>query len=289
VGAFGERFKREREKRKITLDEVAKATKIGTRLLQAIEEEKFDQLPGGMFNKAFVRSYARHLGINEDQAAAEYTEIYRASHPEDPLADPDAEGRKILEQRAARVQQDRRHIVHLPWGKAAVALLLVAFGFAVWGSYSRFIKSSNRSEARKQKPAKIAEPSQPAPAPQVVEASTPMESQPQPTQDAVENSQPAPGSFAVLIKAREDSWIHIKVDGTDLPEETLAANTEKSVQANSEVVVKAGNVGAVDFWFNGQKVPAQGELDQVKTIAFGPSGLATHGPKVQPVSDSVQQ
>jgi hypothetical protein len=187
------------------------------------------------------------------------------------------------------VRQERPHLARIPWGKAAVALLLVAFGFAVWGSYSRFIKSSNRAEARKQKPAKIAEPSQPVPAPQVVEAGAPTESQPQLTQDAVENSQPAPGSFAVLIKAREDSWIHIKVDGKDVLDELLAANTEKSIQANSEVVVKAGNVGAVDFWFNGQKLPAQGELDQVKTVAFGPSGLAAHAPKVQAVSDPVQQ
>ena len=287
MGAFGERLKREREKRKITLDEVAKATKIGARLLQAIEEEKFDQLPGGMFNKAFVRSYARHLGLNEDQAAADYMEAFRARHPEDPLADPEAEGRKILEQRAARVQQERRRMKHVSWGKAAVALLLLAFGFAVWGSYSRYIKSSDRAETRKQK--KITETSQPAAAAQtqVVDASAPVTSQPAP-QDAIDNSQTAAGSFQVLIKAREDSWIHIKVDGKDLPEDTLAADTQKSIQAISEVVIKAGNVGALDFWFNGQKLPAQGEMDQVKIIAFGPSGLAIRAPKIEPVSDPVQ-
>ena len=158
MGAFGERFKREREKRKIALDEVAKATKIGARLLQAIEEEKFDKLPGGMFNKAFVRSYARHLGLNEDQAAADYIEAFRASHPENPLADPEAEGRKILEQRVARVQQERPRMERIPWGKAAVALLLLAFGFAVWGSYSRYIKSvtgrkpENQSRRNSQSP-----------------------------------------------------------------------------------------------------------------------------------------
>ena len=288
MGAFGERFKREREKRKIALDEVAKATKIGARLLQAIEEEKFDKLPGGMFNKAFVRSYARHLGLNEDQAAADYIEAFRASHPENPLADPEAEGRKILEQRVARVQQERPRMERIPWGKAAIALLLLAFGFAVWGSYSRYIKSSDRTEARKPKQAKLAEPSQQAQTTQLVEASTPAAGQPQAPQDAVENSQPAAGSFQVLIKAREDSWIHITVDGKDLADDTLAANSGKSIQANSEVIVKAGNIGAVDFWFNGQKLPAQGELDQVKTVTFGPSGLAGRTPKIQPVSDPAQ-
>jgi cytoskeleton protein RodZ len=287
VGAFGERFKREREKRKIALDEVAKASKIGTRMLQAIEEERFDRLPGGMFNKAFVRSYARHLGLNEDQAAADYTEIYSKLHPENPLADPEAEGRKILEQRVARVQQERPRMERIPWGKAAVAVLLVAFGFAVWGSYSRFIKSSNRAEVRKQKPTKAAQP--PQPAPQVAETNTPATIQPQATQEAVETPQPAAGAFEISIKAREDSWIHITVDGKDLPDDTLAANTGKSIQANSAVVVKAGNIGAVDFWFNGQKLPAQGELDQVRTVSFGPSGLAARTAKVQAVSDPVQQ
>jgi hypothetical protein len=47
-------------------------------------------------------------------------------------------------------------------------------------------------------------------------------------------------------------------------------------------------VGAVDFWFNGQKLPAQGELDQVRIVSFGPSGLAARTPKVQAVSDPVQ-
>ena len=285
MGAFGERLKREREKRQITLDEVAKATKIGTRLLQAIEEEKFDQLPGGMFNKAFVRSYARHLGLNEDQATADYMEAFRTSHPQEPSADPEAEGRKILEQRAARVQQERPRLERVPWGKAAVAVLLVAFGLAVWGSYSRYVKSSGRVEARKQK--KIVETPQPAAAaqPQVVEAGAPVANQPVP-QDASDNSQSA-GSFQVTIKAREDSWVHIKADGKDLSDDTLAANTERSIQANSEIVIKAGNVGALDFWFNGRKLPAQGELDEVKTIAFGPSGLAIRAPKIEPVSDSV--
>ena len=82
MGAFGERFKREREKRKIALDDVAKATKIGTRMLQAIEDERFDRLPGGVFNKGFIRTYAKHLGLNDEDAIAEYLEALRLSQAE---------------------------------------------------------------------------------------------------------------------------------------------------------------------------------------------------------------
>ena len=60
--SFGEKLRREREKRSITLDQISESTKIGTRMLQALEDDRFSQLPGGIFNKGFVRAYARHLG-----------------------------------------------------------------------------------------------------------------------------------------------------------------------------------------------------------------------------------
>ena len=72
MGSFGDRLKKEREHRGVTLEDISLNTKIGTRLLRALEDEKFDQLPGGIFNKGFVRAYARHLGLDEDQTLADY-------------------------------------------------------------------------------------------------------------------------------------------------------------------------------------------------------------------------
>jgi cytoskeleton protein RodZ len=72
MGAFGEKMQREREMRSITLDEISESTKISARMLRALEEEEFEKLPGGIFNKGFVRSYARFLGLDEEQAVADY-------------------------------------------------------------------------------------------------------------------------------------------------------------------------------------------------------------------------
>ena len=72
--SFGEKLKLEREKRKITLEQISDSTKIGTRMLQALEEDRFNQLPGGIFNKGFVRAYSRFVGLDEDQTVAEYLE-----------------------------------------------------------------------------------------------------------------------------------------------------------------------------------------------------------------------
>lgn len=71
-GNFGERLKRERELREVSLNEVTVATRIGTRFLEALENEDWNKLPGGVFNRGFVRSVARYLGLDEENLLAEY-------------------------------------------------------------------------------------------------------------------------------------------------------------------------------------------------------------------------
>jgi len=58
--------------RGVSLEEVAAATRISTRFLEAIENEQWDQLPGGVFNRGFIRSVSRFLGLDEDAMVAEY-------------------------------------------------------------------------------------------------------------------------------------------------------------------------------------------------------------------------
>jgi cytoskeletal protein RodZ len=79
VGAFGEKLRKQREQRGIALDAISNTTKISTRMLRAIEEEHFDQLPGGVFNKGFVRAYARQVGLNEEEAVTDYLTALRES------------------------------------------------------------------------------------------------------------------------------------------------------------------------------------------------------------------
>src|SRR5258708_21950309 len=72
MSAFGENLRREREMRGVSLAEISQATKIGARMLDAVETERFERLPGGVFNAAFVRQYARYLGLDEDRTVAEF-------------------------------------------------------------------------------------------------------------------------------------------------------------------------------------------------------------------------
>ncbi len=77
MGAFGDKFRKARESKELSFDDVSNVIKISPRMLKAIEEENFDQLPGGVFNKGFIRAYAKHLALDPEEAIAEYLECVR--------------------------------------------------------------------------------------------------------------------------------------------------------------------------------------------------------------------
>src|SRR6266571_5129207 len=60
---FGASFKKARESKGISLERIAAETRISTRFLLAIENEEFNLLPGGIFNRGFVRTYAEKVGL----------------------------------------------------------------------------------------------------------------------------------------------------------------------------------------------------------------------------------
>jgi cytoskeletal protein RodZ len=249
VGSFGERLQREREKRKMTLDDVAVATKIGTRLLSALEQEKFDQLPGGIFNKGFVRAYARHLGLNEEQAVADYL----AASGEGTRSKPETQELQAIAERKERERRGKP--TELPWGTMAALLLVVALALAVWNFYTREKSQNNRSHA----PVVPRQPSSSAaPTAGSAAASTDLTGE-SPTQAAI----------VLLVKANEDSWISITADDRAIYNDTLVAPAEKSVEARKQIILKAGNMGGLEISVNGRKLPPQGEEGEVKTLIFG--------------------
>jgi cytoskeleton protein RodZ len=139
LGTFGDKLRREREMRGVSLDEIATATKIGTRSLKALENEDFSKLPGGIFNKGFVRAYAKFLGINEDQAVADYV-----------IAAGEAEqnSENVMERIAAeserrenekRIERAREESAEPPftWNTIAIVVVLAVAGVLGWQYYSR--------------------------------------------------------------------------------------------------------------------------------------------------------
>jgi cytoskeleton protein RodZ len=88
---FGDHLKREREMRGVTLEEISAATRIAPRFLAALENEQWELLPGGVFNRGFIRSVARYLGLDEDSLVAEYALETRGRTEPGVVADPPEE------------------------------------------------------------------------------------------------------------------------------------------------------------------------------------------------------
>jgi cytoskeleton protein RodZ len=304
VPSVGLRLKQEREKRNITLDEISRSTKIGTRLLRAVEDEHFDQLPGGIFNKGFIRAYARYLGLDEEQAIADYL-VATGNAPAG--TQPGAEDTQVAQLRAQverRSREESRDPAGFPWGVFAIVLLLLALGLAVWGLYSRGSanetkpapaatasslytapaanagtttppeQSANGSNQPVVVPSSEAPGAEPMPAPLPVSSQSPAANSV--AAPATENQKPrAVAPLVLRIKARQDCWISITVDGEVVTQETLTASAQKTVRAERGIVIRAGNVGALDLEFNGKKVPAQPVSAEAKTLTFDANGLQT--------------
>jgi len=155
MGSFGENLKRERELRGVSLDDIAEATKIGTRLLRALEEEQFELLPGGIFNKGFVRAYAKYLGINEDEAVADYLQAAGESSP-DPRIIADQNSSRI--DRSAGNMGDSR-MASFPIIPVLILLIVIAAGAGGWHIY----QERQKERRAKQDAARTEEKALPSP------------------------------------------------------------------------------------------------------------------------------
>ena len=313
--SFGEKLKLEREKRKITLEQISASTKIGTRMLQALEEDKFNQLPGGIFNKGFVRAYSRCVGLDEDQTVADYLQASGDAHPasaelefrEDGSREEDSARKHEESLSRLEASAGRAPARQLPWGAFAAVLLLVALALSLWSRRQReYLRPSvppNPTTSTAPLPAEpssgAASPPSASPTPASPTHASPTHASPtasssiagSPTAASAPSVAPktsqdlapaataaTPGEFTVVIQAHEDSWISITADGETVSSELLAAGSERTARGRKEIIVKAGNAGGIDFLFKGKKLDIGAEFGEVKTVTFGPHGILPNAP-----------
>jgi cytoskeleton protein RodZ len=295
VGSFGERLQRERELRSITLEEIAEATKIGTRSLRALEEQDFDKLPGGIFNKGFVRAYARYLGLDEEQAVADYLAA---------LGEALAAGKATRQESTVNTTTPERNLLmnqveeseplRLPVGLIVVVVVIALVLFGGWKYFAKHglpkllpVRAANQqpSHPKTNLPAQAApQPlppiETPTPSQRAVEPATskpaavkPVAAQPASANPAAVKPVAAADSFVVRIKAKESSWVLITADGKLVIEGTLPVGAEKSIRAQHSVLVKAGDAAAIELFHNDKLVPPLGAAGEVKTVEFTSSGM----------------
>ena len=73
---FGPRLRRERERRGISLETIAARTNVSIELWRGLEANDFSKWPGGLFARAFVRDYARVVGLDPDELIDDFCRLY---------------------------------------------------------------------------------------------------------------------------------------------------------------------------------------------------------------------
>lgn len=298
--SFGERMRRERELRGVKLEEIAESTKIGKRNLVALEEEAFDQLPGGIFNKGFVRAYAKFLGLDEEQAVNDFLAASTSTDQ------PTLQLQTALLKPAVMPSDEALRKKDLRWAIAALMVLVVALGvwlYASRGGFHRSRADSDQLQSAQPKPQAATQTlsaATPAPANAPLSASaqstpnvqetpaaqgtgTPPAAQgPKPRgadqkpATAPSESQPASAAGAagtvspliLSLHATGDSWVSVTGDGTPMGEFQMRAGESRRFQAEKSLTLKAGNAGAIELSLNGKPQPKLGKDKEVKTATF---------------------
>ena len=126
MGNFGEDLRMERISRGIALEDITAVTKISPRYLEALEQEKFRLLPGGILNKGIVRGYASAVGLDQSDWTERFLKAYAAS------------GQMVEEERdwlefasnvgKARIQRSEAMENRLRWIGVILLVLVVAMG-----------------------------------------------------------------------------------------------------------------------------------------------------------------
>ena len=133
MSTFGLRLRREREKKKMRLVDIAKSTRVGIHHLAALEHEDFDALPNDVFVKGYIRVYAECLGIEGDDLVEEYLRLAKEKRPEQGSNDKDpvlSEMSRLLVPAEERGFQLRPLLA----GGGVVVVLAVLIGLWMTGS-----------------------------------------------------------------------------------------------------------------------------------------------------------
>jgi len=229
-GNFGERLKRERELREVSMDELTKATRISTRFVVALENEDWEKLPGGVFGHGFVRTIARYLGLNEEALLGEY-DLARADH-----------------QAAAPPKAEERIPSPPKWLPVAAVLILLLFhvGLFYAGRYGwrRFAayRASKKSAAASQ-------PAQPQPQ---FDPSSPGSA------EQFSAGDPATAPLDLSVSTSAATHVRVLADDKLLLDADLPAGETRHFPAKSHFEVSAADSSAVLLELNHKAMPPLG-------------------------------
>jgi len=254
-GTFGEHLRREREMRGVSLQEVAQATRIGPRFLEALESERWQDLPGGVFNRGFLRSIARYLGLDEEALVAEYAQATN-DHPQlAEWATSSGDGR------AAPRARGGRRLAFL-----TTLLVIVAAGAGGWWGWTQY---GPVLSAWWNPPPPVTGLKPPANPPSTF-ASVPGNG----TVIIDADRQLVPAELELRVEVIRTTEVTIGGDGKTLFQGRMSRGESRLFKARERFNVSAKNSFALILELNGVSMPPMGQPDSPGSITLTRKDLA---------------
>ena len=244
-----------RERRGVSLRQVANATKISLRALEAIERNDIAHLPGGIFSRGFVRSYAIEVGLDPDRTAEEFIAQY--------LDDSEAAGHRAVPPRDDHEshQSDRR-IASVLAGLLAVSVpLAILLVYGAGGGRDDPSEASRLDESSLQetgvRPVTFGPPP-PASQPQSASARVGVSGEP----------------LMVVVVATGVCFVEATADGELVVGRELQSGERQIFRVQSELVMRASDASALSLTLNGAPARSLGGPGEAVTLRLTPGDFS---------------
>ncbi|MBL8166657.1 MAG: helix-turn-helix domain-containing protein [Acidobacteria bacterium] len=236
MASLGQELKRAREERGLSLREIADSTHIGVRFLQAIESDTYDILPGAVYNRDFVRKFARKVGVDEEQAIKMYEQQLQEMGGE-----PERVSYLGLDDLEAKSSSGNGLLLSL------VAIIIL--GAAAYLAYGIF-------KGQESSPEQVGlAAATPTATPVPVATADPNAS---PSPDASPTPTPTPEAAGPLqfqlVATTEDCWVGFRVDDGQSGEASLKPGETRDLSVNEKIVLNIGKLSALKLTVNGRVV-----------------------------------
>ena len=256
-GDFGRMLRDARERRGLSLRQIANTTKIGIAVLEGLEHNDISRLPGGIFSRGIVRSYAIEVGLDPDVAMREFLARFprdpgTAGHP----ASPGAEDHLAVESdRHAATTFVRVFAFSVP-----LAVAIIYFGSAGRPGVTRLAP-----------PPVAASPAEPTPAPTPLVSAGAADGG-----TAATTGSGSPDRLLVTLTARRQCWVSVTIDAQRAFEGLLQAGDQRTLETRGAMVLTVGDASALEVMLNGEKAKALGKDGQVVTVRLNPTNFSEY-------------
>jgi cytoskeletal protein RodZ len=248
----GEILRAEREKQGKTVKDIERGTSIRALYIQAIEDGRYEVLPGEVYLKGFIRNYASYLGLNAQQVLA----VYRESQSPQPAQEPAAAKPAATRSSASDKQPNGGRKSSVWRWLIAMVVIAIAAG-AAWAAMNYLNPPA---------------PTKPAPTPQAQVQPAPPPAAPAkpPAQAPTPAPAPAPATRPIVVQAKytAECWTLVTADGREVyegiprPGETLTWNADRAM------TLQIGNAAGIELTYNGQPQGRLGGDGEVVSKTF---------------------